>query len=111
MRHTVKDRPNGVVVQLYGDVDLETSPAVRDILLDSVGRKRDVFVDLSNVNDIDPSGVATLIEAFQEAQRNQVGFALVSVGSAAMQVLELDRLDEVFTIRDALPENLNDAEN
>lgn len=107
MRHAVNEAPNGVVVQLYGDVDLESSPKAREILLDSVGRKRDVFVDLSNVNHIDSSGVATLIEAFQEARRNEVEFVLVSVGSAAMQVLELARLDEFFTIHDALPEGID----
>ncbi len=107
MRHVVKDAPNGVVLKLQGDVDLENSPRAREILLESVGRKRDVFVDLSDVNYIDSSGVASLIEAFQVAKRNDVKFALVSVGSAAMRVLELARLDEVFTIRDRLPEGLD----
>ena len=107
MRHAVKETTHGVVVHLYGDVDLENSPRAREILLESVARKRDVFVDLSNVNYIDSSGVASLIEAFQEAKRNQVEFALVSVGGAAMRVLELARLDQVFTIYDALPEGVD----
>ena len=107
MRHQVKNATNGVVVHLYGDVDLENSPKAREILLDSVGRKRDVFVDLSNVNYIDSSGVASLIEAFQEAKRNEIEFALVSVGSSAMRVLELARLDQFFTIHDALPESVD----
>jgi len=107
VRHSVRDVSIGIVVCLQGDVDLEQSPRAREILLESVGRKRDVWVDLSDVNYIDSSGVASLIEAFQAARHNGTEFALVSVGSAAMRVLELARLDELFTIYDRLPEGLD----
>ena len=97
------------VVSLSGDVDLESSPAVRAALLDCVGMKRGVLVDMSAVSYIDSSGVASLVEAFQTARKSDTRFALVEVSEAAMRVLELARLDQVFSIHKTLAEALGDG--
>ena len=106
MEHSVREEGRAVVASLAGDVDLESSPRARELLLGLVRGGRDVLVDLSAVSYIDSSGVASLIEAFQLARRGGTGFALVAPNPAALRVLELARLDRVFTIhatlRDAL---------
>jgi anti-sigma B factor antagonist len=106
MNHGVREEGGVFVVSLEGDVDLEQSPKARQVLLDCVGRRRDVYVDLSAVSYIDSSGVASLVEAFQLARQKGSRFALVSVNPAALRVLQLARLDKVFTIHDALPDGL-----
>ena len=55
---------------------------------------------------IDSSGVASLVEAFQVAKKQGKGFALVSVNAAALRVLQLARLDKVFTIHETLADAL-----
>jgi anti-sigma B factor antagonist len=71
-----------------------------------VARGQDVFVDLSSVSYIDSSGVASLVEAFQASKQKGAQFALVAVNVAALRVLELARLDKVFTIHETLPEGI-----
>jgi anti-sigma B factor antagonist len=95
------------VVSFEGDVDLEYSPTARQVLLDSVRQRRNVLVDLSGVSYIDSSGVANLVEAFQLSRQRGTGFALVSVNAPAMRVLELARLDKVFTIYATLEDGLD----
>jgi len=107
MRHAVREDRDALVVTLEGDVDLENSPRAREVLLESVGQGRDVFVDLAGVTYIDSSGVASLVEALQAARKRGAGFALVSVGSAALRVLQLARLDKVFTIHETLADGLD----
>ena len=88
---------NGVaVVALEGDIDLQSSPAVRQQLLACFEKNTRVVVDLSGVTYIDSSGVASLVEAFQIARKKNGTFSLVNV--AVMRVLSLARLDRVFTI-------------
>lgn len=94
------------VVSLKGDIDLQTSPKVRKALLQCMGEKRDVLVDLGGVTYIDSSGVASLVEAFQNARKSGTRFALVGVSPAAMRVLQLARLDRVFAIHATLEEGL-----
>jgi anti-sigma B factor antagonist len=97
------------VVAFRGEVDLEHSPTARKALLACVGRGRDLLVDLSQVSYLDSSGIASLVEAFQEARRNGTRFGLVRVGPRAMQVFELARLDQVFSIYASLEEGLADV--
>lgn len=89
---------NGVhVVALTGEVDLQTSPQVRNALLGSLKRRTPVVVDMGGIDYIDSSGVASLVEGFQLARREGVSFSLAGVSPAAMRVLRLARLDKVFT--------------
>ena len=68
---------------------------------------RRVLVDLSAVDYIDSSGIASLVEAFQKAKKNNTGFALAAPNPAALRVLELARLDRVFRIFATLEEGLD----
>ncbi|MBM3564650.1 MAG: STAS domain-containing protein [Alphaproteobacteria bacterium] len=98
MKHQIREDGGAAVVALEGDIDLKTSPEARKILIDAVGRNVPVVVDLSRVNYIDSSGVASLIEAFQKARKSGRKFVLAAVSAGAMRVLNLARMDKVFTI-------------
>ena len=98
MSYEVRDVNGASVISLTGDVDLQTSPQVRTKLLETLEKSKRVVVDLSAVNYIDSSGVASLVEAFQVSRKKNASFSLASVSSAAMRVLSLARLDKVFTI-------------
>ena len=104
MAYQVRSEGDRTIVALSGDVDLDTSPKVRAVLLESVRAKRGVLVDMSDVTYIDSSGVASLVEAYQSARRDSTPFALVAVSDAAMRVLELARLDQVFAIHASVSE-------
>ena len=109
MNYEIRDEGGVAVVALKGDVDLDSSPKVRSALLDCVGMKRGVLVDLAGVSYIDSSGVASLVEAYQTARKSNTSFALVEVSESAMRVLELARLDKVFTIHGTLADGLENA--
>ena len=106
MRYEVRDEGQALVVALAGEVDLETSPDARKVLLEAVAQNRPVLVDLSGVDYIDSSGVASLIEALQHAKRNGRMLALVSVSEASFRVLRLARLDKVFSVHATLEAGL-----
>ncbi len=102
MGYAVNEHQGVIVIALDGDVDLEHSAAVRDMLLEQVAKGRNLMVDLSAVDYIDSSGIASLIEALQSAKRNDTRLELVSVSDQAMRVLRLARLDKVFDIHESL---------
>lgn len=102
MPYPVRTEGRYTVIALTGEVDLHTSPQAKQQILDHLTEKRDVLVDLSAVEHIDSSGVASLVEGLRLAKSNNVEFGLMSVSQAAMQVLQLARLDTVFTIDPSL---------
>ena len=61
---------------------------------------------LSGVAVIDSSGVATFLEAYQGARKNEETFVLAAVGETVLRVLKLARLDGVFTLADGVAEGL-----
>lgn len=110
MGYEVRSEGETTIVALSGEIDLDSSPKVRTVLLQSVGARRAVLVDMSAVSYIDSSGVASLVEAYQSARRGKTPFALVAVSAAAMRVLELARLDRVFAIHANVEEAMADGD-
>jgi anti-sigma B factor antagonist len=106
MKHEVIKKQGASIVVLKGDVDLESSPAAREILLKSVEGAARILVDLSSVTYIDSSGVASLVEALQAAKHNGGKFALVAASDPTRRVLELARLDKVFSMYTTVDEGL-----
>ncbi len=106
MNHEIREEPGAVIVALEGDVDLQSSPDARKVLLECVGRKKPVLVDLSGVGYIDSSGVASLVESLQTARKAGSNLILVAVSEGALRVLQLARLDKVFTICDSVEDGL-----
>ena len=87
-----------LLLRLEGEVDLSWSQQVRSELLDALGQRLPVGVELSAVSYIDSSGIAALVEGFQVARSHGSRFALVAISDAVRAVLELARLDQVFPI-------------
>lgn len=98
----ITDQGSVKIAAISGEVDLSTSPKVRDALLGCILDGANVVVDLSMVAYIDSSGVASLVEAFQNAKTRKQGFALANVGETPLRVLKLARLDQVFVIHDTV---------
>jgi len=90
------------VISLTGEIDLNESPNVRKQILNYINNDTALLVDLSKVEYIDSSGVASLVEGLQTARAKNINFFLVGVSDSVMQVLQLARLDSVFTIYDSL---------
>jgi anti-sigma B factor antagonist len=87
-----------VLVRVRGEVDLSWSQQVRRAILDALGETGKVGVDLSEVSYIDSSGIAALVEGFQNARGKGQQFGLVAVSGAVLAVLRLARLDRVFPL-------------
>ena len=106
MKHEITEQQGVTVIALKGEVDLDNSPVARKLLLESIDDANRVLVDLSDVTYIDSSGVASLVEALQVSKKNDTGFALAAASEPTRRVLELARLDKVFTIYETVEAGL-----
>ena len=107
MSYVVEEKEGYAVVLLTGEVDLSRSPEARKVILGVLEKKRPLMVDLSSVEYIDSSGVASLVEGYQLSRSKELDFGLVGVSEAAMNVLKLARLDKVFPIYESLDDRLS----
>ncbi len=86
------------IVDLVGQIDLGSSPALRKTLLNSLKATNHMAINLGGVSYIDSSGIASLVEVLREAQDTKKRLVLFGVGGAVLQVLQLTRLTGVFEI-------------
>jgi anti-sigma B factor antagonist len=93
------------IVHVSGELDLHTSPRLRDHVLQLVedGDRR-VAIELSNVGFMDSSSLGVLVTCLKRMREHEGRLALVAVQSTPMKVLTLTGLDRVFEIRDSAAE-------
>jgi anti-sigma B factor antagonist len=89
---------NSAVASLYGRIDIDSSPAVRDqlIALLQAPRPRTVSIDLSGVTHIDSSGVATLIEALKIARNCKTELRLQGLHDRLHRLFEATGILSLF---------------
>ncbi len=105
----VQDARDGpaVVVRLVGDVDLHHSPEVRTELLRLAAERHSrLIVDLSQVDYMDSSGVASLVEALQQVRGYKGRLMLAGANLRVRSIFQIARLDTIFQMADSLEEAL-----
>jgi anti-sigma B factor antagonist len=103
---TIERHGRVALVSLGGEVDLSNSHDVRKEVVACLNDRWDVVVEMTHVLYLDSSGIASLVEGYQTAKRFGVRFALASVSPPALRVLQMARLDTVFTIFERTSEAL-----
>jgi len=88
------------ILDISGDIDLAHSPEVRKMVLVEFREKRTprVILNLRDVNYIDSSGLAVLIEGMQNVEGYGGKFFLAGLQENVRPIFEIARLDQVFII-------------
>ena len=84
MTYEVKQDKGYSIVLLNGDVDLSCSPDARKVILECLEASHNTLVDLSAVDYIDSSGVASLVEGLRLARTRGLEFSLAAVSASAV---------------------------
>jgi anti-sigma B factor antagonist len=97
------------VVRPMGEVDMNSSPQLREVLKKAADRHLDgIVLDLSEVDHMDSSGVAVLIEGLRWSRSRGIPYWLSNLSDAARVVIELAKLDSVFHISETTREAMED---
>jgi anti-sigma B factor antagonist len=91
----------GEIVSISGRIAIDTSSRMRNSLADALRSKPDaITVDLSQVDYMDTSGLATLIEAMRLARQQNTQLLLRGVQEQPRYLLEVSDLDRLFPIEE-----------
>jgi len=94
-----------LTIKLTGEIDLQHSPKLRQLLQSKVPLKAPVILlDFTEVKYIDSSGLATLVEYYKNARAYSGQLAVAGLSNRLRSIFELVRLGEVFGIFATLPE-------
>lgn len=89
---------DGALMCLYGRIDIDSSPALRDrfLALFEAPHARVVSIDLSGVIHVDSSGVATLIEALKIARSYNTELRLQGLEGRLLRLFQLTGILSLF---------------
>ena len=98
MSSSTRVEKGATIVDVVGQIDMGSSPALRKTLLESLKGTERVAINLSAVKYIDSSGIASLLEVLRDARQSKKQFVMFGLTPAVLQVLQLTRLTTVFDI-------------
>jgi anti-sigma B factor antagonist len=96
---------NATVVRLQGDFDLHAAAQVRtklEGLVEETGHE--VFIDLTEVDFLDSSGLGTLVGLQKRANRSHARLALCGLPKQLERIIDVTHLRDAFTILPHVPD-------
>lgn len=102
----LSERSGQTVITVHGEVDLATSPQLRDCLAAIVESGPSIVVDLDNVGFIDSTGIGVLVGGVKRARSNGGDLSLVCNQRRILKVLEITGLTQVFEVHESVDQAL-----
>jgi anti-sigma B factor antagonist len=104
----VQEADGVVVVTVAGEVDLATSPQLREELLRQLNGRRPtvLVVDLQGVSFLDSTGLSALVAAHRRAHSLGVDLRLTSPTAGPSKAFQVTGLDKAFAMYPTLAEAL-----
>jgi anti-sigma B factor antagonist len=103
LRTQVSELAGWTVVTVYGEVDVATSPQLREqlIRLVSDGRVR-LVLDLEGVDFLDSTGLGTVVSALKRARTHGGDVRLVCTEARITRLFEITGLDKAVPLHPTL---------
>lgn len=99
LRTQVTEIAGWTVVSLYGELDVATSPELREQLIRVVGDGRArIVLDLEGVDFLDSTGLGTVVAALKRARTHGGDLRLVCTRGRITRLFELTGLDKAVPL-------------
>lgn len=89
---------NSQVIKLKGPIDINTSHLLKKHFNDIIKMKKDLIFDLSEVEYVDSSGVATFIFFTKELSGRKKNVYLKNANESIKNIFKFFKLDSLFNI-------------
>ena len=90
------DKDGVKVFKIKGEIDIAGSPGLRSYLEKNAAKK--LVIDLSEVEYVDSSGLATLVEVLKKNKTQGGKLGLSGLSDKVRSLFEITKLDKLFLI-------------
>ena len=105
MRIQTQDYGNVTVVQLQGDLDIDSVEAFKTSITEVLESGRvGIVIDMSEVGFVDSAGLEHLLWSRDHCEQSKCQFRLAVLEETCQRILEVTRLDSEFDCYDELTE-------
>ena len=111
LKISLRDTAKATIVDLQGRIDLRNSTDLRSALFGAVAKTPRLALNMSGIEYIDSSGIATLVEVLKKTSDLKKDLVLFGLSDRVRDVLKLTRLHGVFQIFDNEEQALGGSTN
>ena len=98
MSYNVKEEGNIATVYLDGEIDMDVTEKAKEVILPLVEAKKEVHLNLKEVQYMDSSGISVLIESHQKAMELGTKVTLKEISKSVLKVIMMAKLEQILNL-------------
>ena len=98
MTYKVTEEGNVSTVFLQGEIDMDVTDKAKEVIMPLIEAKKEVHINLKEVQYIDSSGISVLIESHQKANELGTKVILKDISKSVLKVIMMAKLEQVLNL-------------
>tara|TARA_B100001027_G_scaffold105605_1_gene72704 strand:+ start:1833 stop:2132 length:300 start_codon:yes stop_codon:yes gene_type:complete len=98
MAYNVKEEGNIAIVYLDGEIDMDVTEKAKELIMPLIEAKKEVHLNLKEVQYMDSSGISVLIESHQKAMELGTKVILKEISKSVLKVIMMAKLEQILNL-------------
>ena len=98
MTYKVTEEGNIATVHLDGEIDMDVTEGAKEIIMPLIEAKKEVHLNLKEVQYMDSSGISVLIESHQKANELGTKVILKEISKSVLKVIMMAKLEQILNL-------------
>ena len=98
MSYKVVEENNIATVFLDGEIDMDVTDKAKEIIMPLIEAKKEVHLNLKDVQYMDSSGISVLIESHQKATELETKVILKEISKSVLKVIMMAKLEQILNL-------------
>ena len=98
MTYKVTEENNVATVFLNGEIDMDVTEKAKEVIMPLIEAKKEVHLNLKEVQYMDSSGISVLIESHQKAEEVGTKVTLKEISKSVLKVIMMAKLEQILNL-------------
>ena len=98
MSYKVTEEENIATVYLDGEIDMDVTEKAKEVIMPLIETKKEVHLNLKDVQYMDSSGISVLIESHQKAIELGTKVTLKEISKSVLKVIMMAKLEQILNL-------------
>ena len=98
MTYKVTEDGNIATVHLDGEIDMDVTEKAKEVIMPLIEAKKEVHLNLKEVQYMDSSGISVLIESHQKAMELGTKVTLKEISKSVLKVIMMAKLEQILNL-------------
>ena len=98
MSYKVVEENNIATVFLDGEIDMDVTDKAKEVIMPLIEAKKEVHLNLKEVQYMDSSGISVLIESHQKAAELETKVILKEISKSVLKVIMMAKLEQILNL-------------